>query len=243
MNTVLVAYEDRYFEALDTVVRRVGREVAPTNAPREACSVEGVTNFPGFVQQSWPVYRDKGFPKAGKSRPNRLVCVADADKVVRQLQLAVSLPPADGTDAWVEGANQAFTAYLRGRTYRDPEAVHGVVLRWSLESLVIAAYDQPKAMEALAGFQGNHDADRMQAFLRRCGLYQAHELHFLDRYRDPQGCLVSLCAELGWPTLRKGDARRDEALKQMSGLALTTLIERAPDLVRIAALIREVAEG
>jgi signal transduction histidine kinase len=41
MNTVLVAYEDRYFEALDKVIRRVGREVAPTNAPREACSVEG----------------------------------------------------------------------------------------------------------------------------------------------------------------------------------------------------------
>lgn len=77
----------------------------------------------------------------GKPRPRALICIADADAVVEQLGVTTRARPYS---EWLAQAEGELTKLLRSATDR-PEQVHGVLLRWNLESTLVAAYDEPEA--------------------------------------------------------------------------------------------------
>jgi len=237
---LLIAYEDRYCFELDRALRRVGKRDDAAAVARERHSVEGVTNFPGFVRTEWPRFRDQGFPLKGKPRPTALLCIADADAVVAQLGIGARARPYQ---QWLGQAEDEFTKLLRSQTDR-PELVHGALLRWNLESTLIAAYDEHEAMQRLAGMEPM-DGKRLDAFLRGCtpNPRTVDDAVFTDTFEDPQRCLEELGRRLGWRKLKKGDRRKDDALDWMTGHRLDKLVRRVPDLERIAQRVRQIASA
>jgi hypothetical protein len=238
--SLLIAYEDHYCQELDRTLRRVVKRDGDLSVPREFHPVDGVTNFPPFVRGDWRRFRDRGFPVKGKPRPTALLCIADADKVVNQLGLAARTRPYHD---WIVRAEGEFTNLLRKETDR-PEQVHGALLRWNLESTLLAAYDEPEAMQRLAG-AAPLDAKGLEAFLTRCtpDPRTVSDDAFTDVFETSQKCLAELGHSMGWRILRKGDVRKDDALSWISDQQLDKLVRRVPDLRRIAQHVREVARG
>lgn len=240
MSLLLVAYEDHYCYELDRTLRRVVQRDGPLSIPRERHSVEGVTNFRKFVRHDWRTFRDSGFPSRGKPKPTALLCVADADAVVRQLGIAAQTQPYA---TWITRAEQQFTDLLRKQTDR-PELVHGALLRWNLESTLVAAYDESAALQILAG-EPPVDETKLDAFLASCkpDPRMIEDKDFTDVFVDSQRCLAELGRSMGWRRLKKGDDRKDDALKWITSHRLDKLICRVPDLRRIALRIRQVAQA
>lgn len=240
--SILIAYEDHYYLALDKALRRVLKRGSPLTIPREHVPVDGVTNFRGFVATKWPLFQDKGFPTGGKRTMQALVCVADADKIAQQLSLTAA-PSQGSTKSWVNAVEQEFTAFLRRET-DQPDRVHGVVLRWSLESALIAGFDSPDAMKPLAGL-ALVQPNAFESFLNSCepNPRTGKDEDFVDTYRFPQRCLKQMEKSLGWRPLKKGDRRKDDALKWLVDHDLDRLVRRVPDLNRIAERIRTIAGG
>lgn len=236
--SLLLAYEDHYCSELDRAVRRVIRRDGDLAVARELYPVNGVTNFPGFVSADWQRFRDHGFPKKGKPRPRALLCIADADAVVAQLGIT---PRARPYHEWILQAEEQFTRLLRSKIDR-PEQVHGTLLRWNLESTLIAAYDEPEAMQRLAGADPL-DTEGLGAFLSRCTPDPRTIVDdaFTDTFEGSQRCLTALERSMGWRKLKKGDSRKDDALTWMANHRLDKLVHRVPDLERIARRVRQIA--
>lgn len=238
--SLLVAYEDSYCYELDRTLRRVVQRDGVLSVPRYFHPVCGVTNFARFVRLEWQTFRDRGFPVTGKPKPTALLCIADADAVVDQLGLTARTQPYD---EWIVRAEEEFTNLLREATDR-PEQVHGALLRWNLESTLVAAYDEFDALQRLAGV-ASVDAEKLQAFLTRCtpDPRTVEDEVFTDVFEASQKCLTELGQSMGWHKLKKGDVRKDAALSWITGHQLDKLVRRVPDLGRIAQRVRQVAEA
>lgn len=236
--SLLVVYEDCYYSEIDRALRRVVRRDGVLTVPRECHSVKGVTNFRPFVGAEWRRFRDQGFPMKGKPRPKALLCIADADAVAVQLGVTARAQPYDD---WITRAEDEFTRLLRSNTDR-PEQVHGALLRWNLESTLIAAYDEPDAMQRLAG-EEPVNTKRLDEFLHDCrpDPRTVEDAAFTDTFEGSQKCLMALQEGMQWRRLKKGDRRKDDALTWMTEHRLEKLVARVPDLGRIARRVREIA--
>lgn len=234
---VLIAYEDAYHAAFDVAVRRARPKAVARQLVHHA--VEGVDAFPGFVERDWPRFRDVGFPIPGKPKPERLVCVADADVVVAHRGLAISPGLARGSDAWLDAVDAAFTAQLRGQLAQNPDEVHGIAVRWSYESLVIASVGVDPALSRLAGLNGQVDPKKLSDFLGQCKPDPRTTTDF-SVFGNPQGCLEQLARNQGWKLFKKGDDRKDQAVEELSRNHLPLLLQRVPDLQRIGALLNRL---
>jgi hypothetical protein len=236
--SLLIAYEDHYCSELDRTLRRVVQRGGALMVPRERHPVRGVTNFPGFVRTDWRRFRDHGFPVKGKPRPKALICIADADAVVAELGITARARPYH---EWIAQAEDDLTKLLRSESDR-PEQVHGALLRWNLESTLIAAYDEPEAMQRLAGAEPMN-AGYLDAFLSLCSPdpRTVGDDAFTDTFEDSQGCLMALGRHMEWRKLKKGDRRKDDALSWITGHRLDKLVRRVPDLERIAQRVRQIA--
>jgi hypothetical protein len=238
--SLLVVYEDRYCSEIDRALRRAVRRDGTLTIARECHSVEGVTNFPRFVRADWQRFRDQGFPVKGKPRPRALLCIADADAVVAQLGITARARPYH---EWIARAEDELTTLLRSDTDR-PEQVHGALLRWNLESTLIAAYDEPDAMQRLAGVEPLN-AERLHEFLHDCtpDPRTVDDNAFTDTFEGSQRCLTALEQRMGWRKLKKGDRRKDDALTWITEHRLDKLVRRVPDLERIAQRVRKIASA
>lgn len=199
--TLLVAYEDHYCRELDRALRRVVSRSGRLEVQREFHPVDGVTNFARFVREDWRRFRDQGFPLRGKPKPTVLLCVVDADAVVAQLGVTAK---SGSSQDWLAQAEQQVTDILRAETDR-PEQVHCALLRWNLESTLIAAHDEPEALNRLAGTQPVRAAD-LDAFLSKCvpDPRTIADEAFTDSFDDSQRCLRELASSIGWRKLKKG---------------------------------------
>lgn len=54
-------------------------------------------------------------------------------------------------------------------------------------------------------------------------------------------CLMDLGHGTGWRKLKKGDPRKDDALRWLTSHRLDKLVRRVPDLERIAQRVRAIA--
>lgn len=165
----------------------------------------------------------------------------------------ISFPPqipgppsgADAVAAWHEAAERAFQSHLRAQC--DPggpptSTVHGVVLRWAKESLLLAGYDQP-AMEAHLEVSAEHPD--VVAALGRCKPrpQQTDAARFADTFRRPFDCVNLLREARDSAPLHKSAPEIDDALRVLARQSLGAIRERAPDVGRIAALVWRLHAG
>lgn len=233
----MVYWEDRFHDKLDLCLRRAIRSnTAPAHAELQLFfdDVRGNGAFGRAVRTDWPKLVGKGLPKSA-GPIDYLVCVADADKATDCCPIEPAPPPGQSTEAWVKEANKAFTAALRAEASIASERVFGFFLRWSQESLLIAAHDVEATWKRL----GCTNLQALQAFITACkpSPHQISDHDFTDHFRKAEQCLAGLLQAGGAPNSRKGAVPRDDALEEASRAAIDKLCARVTDLAHLATHI------
>ncbi|MDI1449662.1 hypothetical protein [Polyangium sp. 6x1] len=240
MTRILVLWEDKFFQKLDTCLRRAlrtTREAGTSGAEITAFGVNGRGGFDPFIRADWPIAARRGFLRS--SGPiDHLVCIADADKATTCCTIEDPPKAPARTDNWVIRASNAWTTKLR-TSATFPDRIHGHFLRWNSESLLIAAHDVEPALQKLQC----RNREGLAAFLRTCDPIPGSvppEM-FVEQFRKPQGCLEKMLEAGGSAQHRKGSVPRDDALDEASRTALDRLLGRVPDLLSIAQLLQRLA--
>jgi hypothetical protein len=248
MTRILVAWEDLYFEAMAALVKKVVRATAspPDSAPTVlSFSPKGNGNFERYVHDTWPNVRGKGLSTA-PGHLDHLVCVVDGDRL-HDLLPAVAKRPSDpdAVAPWLAQAEVQFTTWLRERCPPSgPPAttVHGFVLRWSRESLVLAGYDQPSFAARLGVDVAQRTvADMLSEFCKPKHPNQVPPARFTDTFVRPAGCLQALRKAAGRPPIDKNAPDIDDVIRDLSKEGLAIVRSRVPDLDRFAALVTQLA--
>ncbi|MBI5488395.1 MAG: hypothetical protein HY905_13765 [Deltaproteobacteria bacterium] len=186
--------------------------------------------------------RQPGWNIAGAvTKIDHLVCVADADRAAECCRAAGSAPSAGQDSAtWVRNAETEWTKQLRDAAPVAPDRVHGRFLRWSLESALLALFDEPAAL----GWMARPDGAALGGFLSRCGpdpRTLTPPSSFTDHFHDPQRCLRDLVAatNINSKVLSLSSAGRTFALEAAGGddRARSRVLDRVPDLRAVASLI------
>ncbi len=146
---------------------------------------------------------------------------------------------AGATSAWLAEANDRWTAKLRAVATVAPERIHGRFLRWSQESLLIAAHDVDQALASL----GCRDPSRVRKHLQACSPspLSTPDADFADCFRKPERCLGDMLKAAGAALPRKGAISRDDAIDAASTHAIAKLCARVPDLAALAHLVGGLA--
>lgn len=243
MTRVLVVWEDDYAEPLGLITKRLVRATAPDPSAIVPGllfhTTRGNGAFERYVQRTWPAVRPTGQPK-DPGLIDHLVCVIDGDRLHDLMPAEVPHPPAEGraVSVWHAAAERCWQTYLHAKC--DPAgppraSVHGVVLRWSKESLLLAGYDQP-AMEDLAIPAEDADiAEALDACKPRPQDIEA--ALFTDTFRRPGVCLELLRKARGLGALHKNAPEIDDALRALGRDSLPVVRSRVPDMARIADLV------
>jgi len=243
-------WEDAYCESLGVLLKRVVRSQAPTldaEVPRVLRHTSRSNSaFDRYAHTTWPAIRARGLPT--DSGPiDHLVCVVDADRLHELLPARVPHPPAEALaiPAWHAAAERGWTEHLRSQC--DPHGpplatVHGVVLRWAKESLLLAGYDEA-AMEAHLDVAVGHPD--VNVALTRCTPRPSavDDAHFTDTYHRPSKCLKLLREARGLGPLHKSAPEIDDALLTLARDSLAKVCARVPDITRLAALVWQLHGG
>jgi hypothetical protein len=243
MRAVLV-YEDHEPSALHAVVRKTLNarfDASGRSGPWPELthlSSKGVGNMSHVVGRQWPIYRRTGFPRGGH-KPDALICIADADRLHEHIPGVAAPPPVPAdTEAWRAEAERSLTAFLRGQAVVDAERIHGHLLRWNAESLLIAAYDH---LDIASGLQPI-DEGKLEEFLEACREQplESQDYAFMSRHRRPTRCFDDLCSAVGLPRVPKTAKLRGDILRIAARRDLETLCARVPDLPRLADRILDL---
>jgi hypothetical protein len=240
MTRIVVCWEDLYHEELDRCLRRALRLRAPAR-PSPRLFPQGVRGYGGFepyVRFDWPALVTRGLLKSN-GPIDYLFCVADADRATECCPIERA-PEGDGTSGdWVSRANDAWTEKLRAAANLEPSRIFGVFLRWSQESLLIAAHDVPGALEKL----GCKKLDLVQKHLRACAPspLDTPDHLFADRFRKASKCLDDMLKAAGAPAPKKGSLPRADVLEIASQKGIDRLCARVPDLAALADRITALA--
>ncbi len=243
MTRVLVVWEDTYFQPLDDILNRVVKKQAPSvEVSRPTVlhhTARSNTAFERYVETTWPKIRVRGLP-INPGAVDHVVCVVDADKLSDLLR---QMPPppnaASGIVAWHATAEHLWNSHLRSKCPPDgPTAasVHGVVLRWSKESVLLAGYDQ-------ASFAQHLDCDiatlEIEQYLKSChpAPSEIDGEGFANSFRRPLQCLRGLRKAAKLAELPKNSPQFDDVLRKLGRECLGKLCERTPDIPRIAELV------
>lgn len=250
MTRVLVVWEDEYYDGLERLVRRRlpalapdPAAVAPFVAFHTSC---GNSKFERYVASTWPRARRAGVPRA-PGPIDHLVCVVDADKL-RDLMPSLPARPVDRAQvpAWHAQLDAAWQQKLR--TWVDPSVpascVHGLVLRWSRESVLLAAFDR-QPMRELLGFDSEHP-DVQKYLAIDCvpsPLSLTSSGAFTDAFFHPYGCLERAFAKQGLTLPRKNDTTMDDVLRALAKDREHTqaVCTRVPDLDALVKLLWAVS--
>ncbi len=242
MKRFVVCWEDRYFEGLDAVLRRIRRHENASLLPEPAIKPETVGGYGGFadyVRRDWAVARRRGMPGFGV--PDYLFCVADADRATEVCQ-GISANPTGNTEDWCEEASQIWTDSLRGLAAQESERIFGFFLRWSRESVLIAGFDEFDMIAMLSNGDASLHEREYKAFLQSCQPDPRSVERFVDAYTKPSRCFEGLAKAVGHERLRKTDPKVEDALKQFPRDPSVSLLSRLPDLVHIAQEINRLSE-
>jgi hypothetical protein len=246
MTRILVVWEDQYFETLGPFVKKrvtarapVGSTSFPELLFHTAHSNGG---FKRYASSTWDNVRPRGLPR-NPGPIDHLVCVVDGDKLHNLTAGIAQAPPGD-IEAWLVAAEQAWQGDLRGLCQSSPAGtVHGRVLRWSKESLVLAGYDRTAVKERLGI---DVQAEKVRAHLAACKPppTSVSDALFTSTYRKPLQCLTDLDRiqrKLGASSLAKNAPELDDALRDLARDDLSIVAQRVPDIDRFADLIWQLA--
>lgn len=250
MTRVLVVWEDSYFQPLDDILNRAAKNRARSpELPRPMIlhhTARSNAAFERYVATTWPMASSRGLPM-NPGAINHVVCVVDADKLSDLLRPQLPPPPSSVTDipAWHDNAEQAWNSHLRSKCSPDGPAVstvHGMVLRWSKESVLLAGYDQ-------RAFAQHVDCDitapEVEQFLKGCNPRPSDVSGevFSNSFRNPLRCLRGLRKAAKLAELPKNSPQFDDALRKLARESLGLVCERAPDVSRVAELIWQLHES
>lgn len=170
-----------------------------------------------------------------------MICVVDADKLSDFLRQRVPPPPNAASDivAWHGTAERMWNSHLRSKCPPDgpiATSVHGVVLRWSKESVLLAGYDQPSFAQHL---DCDMAAPEIEQYLKTCNPtpFEIDGDGFANSFRRPMQCLRALRKAARLPELSKNSLQVDDALRTLGRESLGTLCKRTPDISRAAELV------
>jgi hypothetical protein len=208
VKSVLMAYEDQYFEALHGLIKALRRDRGLPPICLEPRSVRGTG---GFVNEVPKLLRMS--LKQTKRPPDRVVCVADADRPRNLVPGAAPVPAGGDSDAverWVRELEISFRDFLVREAHLPEEAAARlcvVCIRWSKESLLVASPD------ALLDYASRRDRrSPVEAFLRGCDPcpMTLPDDAFTQRYRTPGRCMDTVFSAIEGRRYKKG--RDDEDL-------------------------------
>lgn len=172
---------------------------------------------------------------------DHMVCVTDADKLSDLLRTHVPPPPKAAGDvaAWHSSTERAWNSHLRNKCPQGGPpitSVHGVVLRWSKESVLLSGYDQPSFAQHLDCGVAVPEIER---FLKKCNPVPStvDGDGFSNHFRNPMQCLRGLRKAANLPELPKNAPQFEDALRKLGRESLGKLCERTPDISRLAELI------
>ena len=249
MTRVLVVWEDAYCESLGALVKRaVHAHRAPDAVARPTVvrhTSRGNTKFSRYVRETWPLARANGVPL--DSHPiDHMICAVDADRLHELPGVDVTPPGVTATDAWHAEAERAWQVWLRSQCAPDgpPVAtVHGLVLRWAKESVLLAGFDQPAWKQFL---EVDTSAPAVQTELRRqCTPHpsEVSDVVFTNTFRRPLSCLQLVREACKLSRLHKSDVTIDDAVYALARESLPTILARVPDLARLTSLIWSLHHG
>jgi hypothetical protein len=248
MIRILIVWEDRYFDTLGPFVKRRVSALAPpghAGFPQILFHTSyGAGGFSRYVASTWDNARATGLPR-DKGPVDHLVCVVDGDRLHDHVKL-VGRPPTDAANvpAWLATAEQAWQEHLHRLCDNAPKAtVHGRVLRWSKESLVLAGYDRDSIKQTL-GIDVHTAA--LKEHLARCiptpGTIK--DAAFSDTFPRPLRCLKELDEAQRAPrasALVKNSPDFDDSLRALVQNDCATIAGRVPDIDRLAHLVWQLA--
>lgn len=235
MTWTLLAYEDKYFAQLHTLVKALRRDLGRATTIIEG---EGVNGTGGFQNE---LGRQLGRrDKRTKAPASLVICVADADRPQNLAGSNAPAKPQDATpealDAWVLELEGAWKKRLLEDSRVNPSEasrVEVVCLRWSKESLLVSCPD------ALLDFAGSTNAAALRNLFARCDPdpTTATDDMFMVRYARPGACMddVVRAATAGTHKYKKGlhdeDILREHIHPRMD--RRRQLLARCPDLLRL----------
>lgn len=249
MARVLVAVEDTYYQPMERIIRRACESEDGVNLRHlvKFLPVQGDGGFGKFINRDFNIAISGGIPKFGKVEG--LCCILDADSAGRSL--GVDKPPIDsaGLEEWHESASEAFRAKLIGWGVPEDFPLHGVLLRWNLESVILATYDrwwEPNALRAL-GIQATNPSVKWEERLKSCRLdpRSVEDTEFVSQWRSPGKCVNDLIQALGGGQLAKKDPRRTDLINAVTKHKsdLESILARLPDVAHAAKSISELVGG
>lgn len=249
MTRVLVVWEDHHYETLGPFVKKRVSARAPAATPRFPeilfHTSHGNGSFKRYVASTWENVRSKGLP-GNPGLIDHLICVVDGDKLHERLMGTVPHPPAHDSalPAWLAAAERAWQDHLRALCDKAPPGtVHGRVLRWAKESLVLAGYDREAAKLHLGI---DLQSPTVREHLARCSpdpQAVAPPL-FSSTFRKPLRCLTGLDGAQRAPrppSLSKNAPELDDALRALAREDSALVTARVPDIDRIADLVWQLA--
>jgi len=244
VNRILIAWEDTYFQGLKPFVsRRLAQRTLALETPAPVVlhhTVRGNGRFPQYVQSTWTQARTHGLPSDPKPI-DHLICVVDGDKLWELDPKQFEKPPEKPSEvaSWYGRTTQAWHSRVQG--WVDPsvpvDSVHGVVLRWSRESVVLAGYDQPPFREHLG--LDPESAAAQKCLRDECPLPPAtvKDDDFTNSFLRPLRCLERLFKAHGGVMPGKNDPRFDDTLRALANGHLDRVCARVPDLDIVVARV------
>lgn len=234
MTRILVVWEDEYFQTLAGLVKRRVSALKPNDAQKFADvlhhTVYGQGSFERYVRSTWKMARVRGTPKS-PGAIDHLICVVDGD---------LRNPPADSAEvsAWHADAEVKWRAELHAAC--DPSvphtSVHGVVLRWAKESLLLAGYDCAPVRDRL---KLELERAELDAFLKACDPSPSTiaATDFTNTFRKPLRCVNKMRKAIAEEEIKKNAIVIDDVLKLLAFDHHASIAERVPDLDRLAQLV------
>lgn len=236
MKTVVIAFEDQYYEELYKLIKRLRRD---RGLPGIALFGRSVRGTGGLARELPRLLRMP--PGEAKILPDLVVCLGDADKPGNLVPGAAGAPGEErgAQDAWIAEFERVWLASLL-RTgaiaAQDHERVRVVCMRWNKESVLIAG---PDALLERAEQRGRRGA--VEKLLDECvpvpGTLADDE--YCVRYRTPQRCLDRVFQALEDRNYKKGrddeDLLRDHISPDPGHRG--RLLRRCPDLGRLLGVL------
>lgn len=227
----LLVYEDQYCGELHSLVKGLRKDAGHPGRILEFASVRGTGNFAREVPKLLRLPL-----RPTKRPPDRLVCVADADKP-GNLTPGAGPPPTDALslDTWIIALEEGWKNRLIQGASLPSDAtarLRTVCLRWNKESLLVAC---PDALMELAS-----EADRsveLTAVLKACdpSPLELSDAHFVHRYRAPDQCMRQVIQAIHQRPYKKGIDDEDllRTRIRLSAVHRAQLAARCPDLRRL----------
>lgn len=219
---VLLAYEDRYHEGLDKLLRKFRARISPSaQLALEPTPVDGTGGFVSDIAMLARV----GIPRRGQ--PTYVIAVADAD---RPANLVPGWSSRLGSARDLARLRREWRKVLRGRAGAHAHRVGVAIIRWSQESVMLAA------PEVLLGLSAAN-RPQVEKLLEACvpDPRSASPEHFVDTYREPQRCMERVTRAAYDERFNKARHGVD-VMKRINDTdaLIDPLMQRCPDIRRLA---------